>query len=99
MTTIELFLFLCCSFGLTCIIVHGQILDILKIRPLYNKIEFFKNLFRCSLCTGWWVGLVEGIIYFDTKYIMPFAFASAGFCFFAERLTILLDDIIISLKK
>jgi hypothetical protein len=93
-----LFLFLFCAFGLTCIIVHGQILDILKIRALYNKIEFFKKLFSCSLCTGWWVGLLLGIIYFDIKYIIPFSFASSGFCFFLERFTILLDDVIIKIN-
>ena len=48
----ELLYFLLVSCGMTQIIVYGKIFD--KVRP---KKGFFGNLFSCSMCTGFWVGM------------------------------------------
>ena len=40
------------SHGLTQILVHGKILD--PIRPSSGKLG---QLLKCSMCTGFWVGL------------------------------------------
>ena len=75
-------------FGLTRILMHGSILN--KPRNIITKIPFFKELISCSLCTGTWVGAIIGLCNYSlfTQYIqiMQLAFASAGFCFFFDRL-------------
>ena len=91
---ISLLLFLLlASHGLTNILVNAKIFDIWKIRPIIEKYEFTKILFKCSMCLGWWVGLLIAIIYLPLYYIIPFAFAASGICFLFERFSILLDTL------
>lgn len=89
------------AIGLTFIIVHAKIMDKLKLRPLWEKVPFFKELFKCGLCTGFWVGflyatplfllLVNGLfpILF---YIVTLPFAISATCFLYERIIMILLD-------
>ena len=50
---------LLCCLGLTYILKYGSILRWLR-NPLC-RIGFFKELFKCSLCLGFWSGVILGI--------------------------------------
>lgn len=52
----ELLLFILVAHGLTQILCYGKILD--KWRP---KEGFFADLLKCSMCTGFWVGVFLGV--------------------------------------
>ena len=45
----DLIYFILCSYGLTQILLYGHIFD--RIRP-------DKRFFKCSMCIGFWVGLI-----------------------------------------
>ena len=94
----DVILLLLAAFGCTLILMYGEILSLLGIRQFLEKYNFFKKLLKCSMCTGWWVGLVIVVIYLPLGSILPFAFASAGICFTLERAVILIDDNIIKLN-
>lgn len=51
----QLFLFILIAHGLTQILCYGKILD--RYRPQQG---FFGELLKCSMCTGFWVGLFLG---------------------------------------
>lgn len=78
--------FVFCSYGLTSILLYGQIFE--KIRPK-NK------LFSCSLCMGWWVGLLlynlsfyTQLFTFDKSYVTAFLLAcsSSGSVYILDKL-------------
>lgn len=110
----EIILLLLACFGLTLVLVHGIIFDTLKIRPLWEKSKFLKELFECSMCTGFWVGLyfsfvmsiycilpsfgVNLLVNKILFYILTIPFASSGVCWFLERISILADDVINKMK-
>ncbi len=95
----ELFVLLLACLGVTLTFVHMKIMDIIGLRPLWEKINFFKDLFNCSACTGWHVGLWFGItllIILFLEYVFLFyaiclPFASQAFCYLLERWVILND--------
>lgn len=95
----DIFLLLWSCLGLTFIIVHSEIMSILKIRQFWEKSWFLKKLFHCSMCTGFWVGIyniIAILIYFLLNkifyYIFLLPFASSAFCYAIERIIIALDD-------
>ena len=49
---LELAYFILACFGMTQVIVYGKIFN--KIRPTEG---WFGDLFSCTMCTGFWVGL------------------------------------------
>ena len=49
----KLLWFILAAYGLTQILVYGSIFN--KIRPAEG---FFGELFRCSMCLGFWVGVL-----------------------------------------
>lgn len=60
-------LFAIATIGLTNILVHGAILDEIKIykmsiRELMQYFDFTKKILSCYECTGWWAGLFVGLI-------------------------------------
>ena len=91
----DIFILLLACAGLTVNIVHAEIFDMLYLRPLWNKWSFTKKLFGCSLCTGFHVGWSIGLVYIPIWWVIPFAFASSGFCFLFERLVIMIDNVIL----
>lgn len=48
---INIGIFILVAYGITQILCYGKIFD--KIRP---KTGFFGELFKCSMCTGFWTG-------------------------------------------
>lgn len=62
-----LILFLLATIGLTNILVHGVILDEIKIfkssiREWLHSIKFIEKVLSCYECTGAWAGLGTGVI-------------------------------------
>ena len=56
---LELLCFVLCSFGLTFMLVYGSIFD--KIRPKKENGKL-GELTNCTLCTGFWVGMLLCVI-------------------------------------
>ena len=63
-----LVLFALATIGLTNILVHGRILDLIKIsgksvREWMNTPEFLKEMLGCYECTGFWAGIIVGLFF------------------------------------
>ncbi len=58
----ELLCFVLACFGMTQIIVYGKIFD--KLRPTQG---WLGQLLSCTMCTGFWVGLIMYGISFNTE--------------------------------
>ena len=108
MILIHLLLLLLACVGLTYTIVQTEIMDIIGLRPLWEKSTFFKKLFNCAFCTGTWVGgpiygvLCLSLLYFQLYwifYVITLPFASATLSFIYERSVIMIDNINIILEK
>lgn len=81
---ITLIMFLLASIGLTNIIVHGSILDHIKIRDKsarqwMHHCEWSQALFSCYECTGFWAGLLCGFFLFwgNWWFIIPAGFVGS----------------------
>ena len=62
------------------------------IRDKITKIKLFKELLNCSLCTGFWTGLLIGA--FTPYSIILFALYSSACCYFIYLVNrILLDKV------
>ena len=80
--------------GLHWILKYGTILN--PVRDVVTKIKLVKKLFGCSLCLGFWCGVVVGVLYGDPVIL---AFASAGVCWFADNINNLVQSVEIKLDK
>ncbi len=71
------------------ILKYGTILNF--PRKLISKISFIRELFKCSLCLGFWTGV---IVYFasNSKYIL-LPFASAGVCWIIDNFNNVLQSL------
>ncbi len=57
------------SVGLMCLLKYGSILQFVR-RPLM-KIRFFKELFSCSLCLGFWSGVtIAAYLWYTTGEVV-----------------------------
>ena len=87
---IDLFYYILSSIGLMCILKYGTILGWLRAL-LAPRFRFFHDLFKCSLCLGFWTGgFISTFIYFFTdsfenKYYL-FPLVSAVLCWVADSL-------------
>lgn len=87
--------------GLMFILKYGTILNI--PRNWVCKVPFFKELFKCSLCLGFWTGvMVMGFeLYFNNRdykiFLLPLM--SAGCCWFVDNLNNVLQSVEIKLDK
>lgn len=79
--------------GLHWILKYGTILN--KPRRLICNISLFNELFKCSLCLGFWVGVI-GMCLTD-NILLPFA--SAGFCWFVDNLNNMIQSVEIKLDN
>ena len=74
--------------GLVWIIKFGSIFK--KPRDLISlAIPPLEELFKCSLCLGFWIGLFVGFVNFKYNLIniielLMFPFASSAFCWFVD---------------
>ena len=48
----QLIYFILCAYGMTYILIYGSIFE-----PIRPKTGLFGDLFKCSLCLGFWVGV------------------------------------------
>jgi len=68
----DLLYFVLASYGLTQILVYGTILA--KVRPTTG---FFGELFHCSMCLGFWVGvLLYGISFYTELFTFELNWAN-----------------------
>lgn len=67
--------------GLQLILMYGTILE--KPRSfIASRSPFFKELISCSLCTGFWVGVILAVPF--NLWFLPLF--SAAICFIIDRL-------------
>ena len=82
---------LICCLGLHWILKYGTILN--KFRDIVCRVNLIDKLFRCSLCLGFWCGLLVSLGSFKI------ACASAGFCWFFDNLNNILQRIDLKLEN
>ena len=86
--------------GLVFLTKYAEILDILKIRPLWERSKFFTKLFGCAYCSGFYFSIFVGLLYgLSWKLLILFSFAGAAFALIWERTFILIDDTISKINK
>jgi hypothetical protein len=88
--------------GLTFILKYGSILN--WPRRFLCKISFFRELFKCSLCLGFWSGIIVSIILFNFKYtittdMLLLPFVSAGISWISDSVVTILQYIELKLEK
>jgi hypothetical protein len=66
--------------GITNIIVNSSILESLRIW-IESKSILLGQLINCMLCTGFWVGLLVGLIYGESPVFMASLVSLLGFIF------------------
>ena len=72
----ELFWFCLAAWGMTQIIVYGSIFD--RVRPTKGKLG---TLFQCTMCVGFWVGLLlYGINYNTELFTFEYSVANLLIC-------------------
>lgn len=69
----NLIIFILSTVGLSNILVHGSILNYIKIRKKsirqwLSHWEWSESLFSCYECTGTWAGFICGALIFDPWY-------------------------------
>lgn len=91
---------------MTWLFVQATIMDDIGLRPLWEKIDFLRRLFNCSMCTGSHVGIYWGLFlyYLNTLgsfwfYVLTIPFASACVGFVYERLLFLMIEVIEGIEK
>ena len=80
--------------GLTFILKYGSVLN--WPRKLLCKIGFFQELFKCSLCLGFWSGVG---VYMIEQQTLLLPFASAATCWAADSAVAILQWWEIKLEK
>ena len=91
---VNIVLLLAACVGLHWILKYGTILN--PVRNIITKVKLIKELFKCSLCLGFWCGLAVGLYYSDPVLL---ALASSGTCWFADNISNVLQSIEIKLDK
>ena len=85
---------LICCVGLHWILKYGSILNL--PRSFIIRLKIFENLFKCSLCLGFWAGVIVSLLT-DNNILLPFA--SAGVCWFMDNINNTLQSIELKLDK
>tara|TARA_R100000805_G_C3585633_1_gene88491 strand:- start:412 stop:714 length:303 start_codon:yes stop_codon:yes gene_type:complete len=73
-------------YGLMCILKYGSILNVPR-NFLCNISSTLKELFSCSLCLGFWCGVIVAVIdalYYNSKFNIFLPFISSGVCLFLD---------------
>lgn len=79
--------------GLHWIIKYGTILN--KPRDLLKKVNILNELLQCSLCLGFWCGVIISLL--TGNLLLPFASACA--CWFVDNINNTLQSVEIKLDK
>lgn len=80
--------------GLMFILKYGSVLN--WPRDLLCRLGFFRELFKCSLCLGFWSGVIVCMLS-SRDVILPLA--SAGVCWAADSIVAILQWWEIKLEK
>jgi hypothetical protein len=81
MTTAHIIIFLLACFGFQIGIAYGKMPIIKYFREkLIKNSEFFKDMFECPLCLGFWTSLLLTILYYKFSIILLMPLAGGGFC-------------------
>ena len=80
--------------GLTFILKYGTILNV--PRSYLSRFNFFKELFKCSLCLGFWSGVFVYIV--SQEYIL-LPLASSAVCCAVDSAVAVLQFYEIKLEK
>jgi hypothetical protein len=77
--------------GLCMILKYGSILN--PVRDfLTTRSDFFEDMFKCSMCLGFWVGIFAGSVWFESYWMIPlWGFYSSAICWFADYVTMVCD--------
>ena len=73
----DLIFYTLASYGLCYILMEAKIFNF--VRDIITKLNFFKELLNCSLCTGFWTGLLIGT--FSPYNNILFALYSSATCY------------------
>lgn len=88
---VDLIFYTIACIGLCFILKYGSILSF--ARTFLTRINYFQELFSCSLCLGFWSGLVIGLYTIYPFYL--FAVYGAAVCWVADFML----DVIIARGK
>jgi hypothetical protein len=89
---VNLILYTVSCIGLCFILKYGSILSF--FRNKLSTCNYFKELFSCSLCLGFWAGVFTGFL--SPYPVIVFATYGAAVCWYADHL---LDLIIVLIEK
>jgi len=70
--------------GMSFILKYGTILAVIR-NFLTKRSEYLKELFSCSLCLGFWCGIITGIVV-DPYYTLIWGFYGAAVCWTGDFL-------------
>ena len=82
--------------GLHWLLKYGTIFNI--PRRWITKVPFFAELFKCSLCLGFWCGLIIAL-YEEDIDVYTFPIAAAGICWLLDTIINVLQSIEIKLDS
>ena len=84
MTTLLSFILSC--YGLTMIIVYSKILESARNKLESFNIELLSYIIKCTMCTGFWVGMFNWFL-FDVDFgLFSAGFISAGTSYILSKL-------------
>lgn len=93
------YLYLLATIGLTNILVHGRILDMIKlfgksVREWMHYFKWSEELFTCPECTGFWSGMICCLLLLtgDWYYVVGAGFAGSFLSSFATDITYLINS-------
>ena len=84
------------SYGLCYILMEAKIFNF--VRDKITKFKFFKELLNCSLCTGFWTGLLIGT-YAPIYNSILFALYSSAICYFLYLVNYILLNKVYPIEK
>jgi hypothetical protein len=60
------------TIGLTNVLVHGRILDVIGVRPLLKKFlpPTVFSVFECYECSGFWAGIIVGLMLYPWQLFL-----------------------------
>ncbi len=78
---INLISFILACYGMTMILVYGKIFN--PIRPTSG---FFGDLLKCTMCTGFWVGIFNWMFMTVDFNLLTAGFISSGASYFLSKI-------------
>jgi len=85
------------SIGLTNILKYASILNFIR-KPLVEKSSFLKELFSCSMCLGFWSGMIVSLLVKSESFLL-IPLASSCLSQLYDYLIDVLDQYYLSLKR